>query len=282
MSAYRCNLVIPGFPKSGTSSFHQYLAQHPAICMSAPKEIHHFARSDRWARGPDGHNAIFGHAMGAERYFGESSTTYCIWPVAAERIAATLEGPKVIILMRHPVERTLSHYRWMHRLGLESRPLREALRADGDSFHPDRDVKGNYQGYLAFSRYADHVPRWEDLFAAEDLLLVSASDLADSPETTLARVHEFLGLPGQTLVKTEQINRTRDQQPVTYWRWASAMRAAIPRGFVGTLRRGPGLAELWSRASRPGVREPPTITEADRAWLDRTLESHVRFYEERW
>jgi len=248
--------------------------------MSSPKETHHFARSDRWARGADAHNAIFSHAMGAERYFGESSTTHCIWPVAAERIAANLDAPKVIILMRHPVERTLSHYLWMHRLGLESRPLLEALRADGDTFHPDRDINGNYRGYLVFSRYADHVARWEKLFGAEDLLLVSTSDLAASPETTLARVHEFLGLPGQALVKTEQINRTRDQQPARDRRWASVVRAAVPGELVGTLKRVPGLAELWSRASRPGVREPPPITEADRAWLERTLRSHVQFYEE--
>ena len=280
MSAYRCNLVIPG-PKSGTSSFHEYLAQHPAICMSLPKEHHYFARSDRWVRGADSHNAIFEHATGTERYFGELSTTYCIWPVAAKRIAANLEGPKVIILMRHPVERTLSHYLWMHRLGFESRPFLEALRTDGESFHPDRDVHGNYPGYLAFSRYADHVPRWEELFAAEDLLLVSTSDLADSPETTLARVHKFLGLPVQGLVKTEQINRTRDQQPVGYRRWASVVRAAIPRGLIEPLRRVPGLVDLWSRTSRPAVRKPPPIGEADLAWLDHALESHIRFYEER-
>jgi len=281
MSQYRCNLVIPGFPKSGTSSFHEYLAQHPAICMSNPKEPHHFARSDRWARGAYAHDAIFSHASGGERYFGESSTTYCIWAEAANRIAANLDAPKVIILMRHPVERALSHYRWMYRLGLESRPLLEALRADGDSFHPDQSVKGNYRGYLAFSRFADHVPRWEALFPPEDLRLVFASDLADSPQTTLARVHEFLGLPRHALAKTEQINRTRDQQPLRVRRWAWMVRATVPRTLIGTLKRVPGMPELWSRASRPGIRQPPPITEVEREWLNHTLEAHVQFYEER-
>ena len=49
IGACRCNLVIPGFPKSGTSSFHKYLARHPPVYMSRPREIHHFTRSDRWA-----------------------------------------------------------------------------------------------------------------------------------------------------------------------------------------------------------------------------------------
>ena len=72
-------------------------------------------------------------------------TTYRIFPVAAERIPANLEVSKALILMLHFAERTLSHNRWMDRLGRESRQL--------------------------------------------------------------------LGLLGQALVKTEQINRIRDQQP---------------------------------------------------------------------
>lgn len=279
--AYRCNLVVPGFPKSGTSSFHEYLAQHPAICMSRPKETHHFSQSDRWARGVEAHNAIFEHAAGNERYFGESSTTYCIWPEAAERIAENLRSPKVILLMRHPVARTISHYRWMHRLGLESRGFQDALRADGDSFHPDRDLNGNYRGYLSFSRYADHVPRWEAFFGADNLLLLSTSELADAPGSALARVHEFLGLAPQALTGTEQVNQTRDQRPVGHRRWAAVVRPAIPDALVQSLKRIPGLSELWSLTSRPSVREPPPITETDRTWLDQELEAHVGFYQER-
>ena len=281
MSEYRCNLVIPGFPKSGTSSFHEYLAQHPAICMSQPKEPHHFARSDLWARGPRAHDALFRHATGGELYFGESSTTYCIWPEAAERIAAKLETPKVIILMRHPVERTVSHYEWLHRLGLESRPFLEAMRADGDSFHPDRPVHGCYRGYLEFSRYADHWPRWEELFPPQDLMLLSTSDLARDPETTLAGVHEFLGLPLHAPLKTEQANRTRDQAPVLVRRWARMARAVVPESLITALRPMPGMRALWLRASRPDIREPAPIGEAEREWLERTLEAHVHFYEAR-
>lgn len=279
--AYRCNLVVPGFPKSGTSSFHEYLAQHPDVCMSRPKEIHHFTRSDRWAGGVEAHNAIFSHAEGTERYFGESSTTYCIWPEAGERIKAHLRSPKVILLMRHPVERAISHYAWMHQLGLESRPLREALHADGDSFHPDHNLNGNYRGYLIFSRYADHVPRWELLFGAENVLTLRTADLATSPASTLARAYDFLGLAPHTLVRTERVNQTRDQRPIGHRRWAAMLRPAIPDRAVQSLKRVPGLVALWSHASRPGVRRPPTITQDDRAWLEEELRDHIHFYHER-
>ena len=40
------NLYIPGAGKSGTSSLHEYLHQHPQVFMSRVKEPHYFSRSD--------------------------------------------------------------------------------------------------------------------------------------------------------------------------------------------------------------------------------------------
>lgn len=62
----------------------------------------------------------------AELYSSKSSATNCIWP-AANRTVSTREEPKVIIMMLHPVERTLSNYRRIYRLRLESRQLLQAL-----------------------------------------------------------------------------------------------------------------------------------------------------------
>ena len=56
---YRCNLIVPGFPKSGTSSLHDYLNLHPDICMSSPKECHFFAIENRYENGCKFHNKIF-------------------------------------------------------------------------------------------------------------------------------------------------------------------------------------------------------------------------------
>ena len=41
------NLFIVGHPRSGTSSLHYYLKQHPDIFMTAIKEPNYFARDFR-------------------------------------------------------------------------------------------------------------------------------------------------------------------------------------------------------------------------------------------
>ncbi|MEA3642075.1 MAG: hypothetical protein VBE63_19355, partial [Lamprobacter sp.] len=116
-----CNLVVPGFPKSGTSSLHEYLDLHPQINMSRHKESHFFAIEKHWNKGWDYHNSLFNISKDYS-YYGESSTIYCISEKSIERIQSSLKSPKFIFLLRHPVQRVLSHYRWLCALGLERRP----------------------------------------------------------------------------------------------------------------------------------------------------------------
>lgn len=42
-SLYTPDFIIPGFAKSGTSSLHEYLNQHPRILMSTIKEPHNYS-----------------------------------------------------------------------------------------------------------------------------------------------------------------------------------------------------------------------------------------------
>ena len=193
-SEYRCNLIVPGAAKSGTSSLHEYLDEHPLISMSSSKEPHHFCRDDLYARGAEPHNSLFDEKSEA-RYFGESSTGYLPWSAAAERICRDLESPKVIIVLRHPVERCFSHYRWRYRLGLEKRSFLDAVKEDGFGYHPGKPAQFGYMAYLEFSRYSKQCPVWEDAVGTANCLLLSSCDLFDHQEGTLTRCFDFLDLP---------------------------------------------------------------------------------------
>ena len=104
MSEYLCNLVIPGAAKSGTSSLHDLLDQHPEVNMSKPKEPQHFSFEDLYMRGAVAHNSLFRNDK-KYRYHGESSQCYMIHHVAMKRIKDSLSCPKIIIILRHPVDR---------------------------------------------------------------------------------------------------------------------------------------------------------------------------------
>ena len=195
---YTCNLLIPGAPKSGTTALHAALATHPQICMSRPKEPWFFF-GDRFEGGATRHNTLFAHAAQKAKIFGESSQGYFADPLSMDRIAEHLAAPKIILLLRHPVERALSQYRYDVRRGIETDPLEVALRDRGDDpTHVWDDRIGFYRstgGYLAFSRYARLVPAWQDRVGTGNVLLLRAEDMASDGAAVLARCHAFLGLP---------------------------------------------------------------------------------------
>ncbi|HEY9134269.1 MAG TPA: hypothetical protein VIM85_00570, partial [Pseudomonadales bacterium] len=76
------NLFIPGSAKSGTSSLHEYLNQHPDISMSSEKEPHFFCIK-RNKKEAFEYEKLFENE---KKYRGESSTGYMVFHGVPERI----------------------------------------------------------------------------------------------------------------------------------------------------------------------------------------------------
>lgn len=206
--SFLCNLIIPGAAKSGTTALHDTLDLHPKIQMSSSKEPHFFCRSDQFVRGSAYHNALFASHESKVEVFGESSTGYMIWPQAIDRIKRSLDRPKIILVLRDPVGRAISHYRWRFRLGLEKRDFLTALREDGYGYDPDRPDEFGYMAYLQFSQYATYCPMWLEAFGQENCLLISSRSLKSDFAGTAGRIAEFLGLGDATVLQSQETYRT--------------------------------------------------------------------------
>jgi hypothetical protein len=204
------NLFVPGAAKSGTSSLHEYLNQHPQIFMSSAKEPHYFSREDRFARGIEEYARLFD---GGEHcaFRGESSTTYMISRKAVERIGAFIGKPHFIFILRNPIDRIYSHYWWLRGQGFETRPFREAVLADmHDEPDPNVDIKRNgvYRYYFEFGRYAKWIGLYEATFGRKAIHIVLAEQLRSHPVKTINSCLSFLLLPTLPHLKTVQSNRT--------------------------------------------------------------------------
>ncbi|NIJ41632.1 hypothetical protein FHS78_001922 [Parvibaculum indicum] len=278
-SDYLCNLVVPGAAKSGTSSLHDYLGAHPMIAMSAEKEPHHFCRDDRYARGAQAHNALF-TSVPRLRYYGESSTGYLPWPVAAQRVAHDLDDPKALIVLRHPVARTFSHYRWRYRLGLERRSFLEALHADGFGYDPDRPDRFGYMAYLEFSQYARQVEAWEVALGASNCLLISAGDLQSDHASTMARCFGFLGLPPLEDVAARPDGAPRSNVTAVQGRRPPKAMAALARVLPKGLKDMRLYKSLKLGALRVGAPVPPAMmTDEERTFVETALADDIAWFE---
>ena len=130
--------------------------------------------------------SLFAGAGGC-RVIGESSTSYLADPEACRRIRETVPDARIIIMIRDPVERAVSHHLMYVREGWETRSLEQAV---DDEL---REGAAWAYAYLRNGRYHDDIKRYLDAFGDRVLVIVLEDFVRDVAEG-MAPVWEFVGL----------------------------------------------------------------------------------------
>lgn len=214
----RPSFFLLGASKAGTTSLHYYLAQHPDILMSDPKEPPFFRLE--YERGPDWYWRTYYRRYAGHRAVGDGAPQNLHLPFVAPRIAATAPDARLIVLCRDPVDRAVSAWRHNVRVGVEALPFAAAVEKNlrrlerGDTLDAEDSVRryleigrreGNaglqreYGFYVEPGHYADSIARYRRLFGADRQLLLFFDDLVADPAALSARVVSFLGLPAHPL-----------------------------------------------------------------------------------
>jgi Sulfotransferase domain len=182
---------IIGAAKTGTTSLHYYLDQHPEIQMSANKEPNFFSGPENGIPYPNGrvrdlaeYERLFDPAVGVR---GEASVGYTNFPRrkgVPERIKELVPEAKFIYLVRDPIARTVSQYH--HRVAVEGerRSLREALS----------DLSDPQSVYIGHSLYATQIDLYLRHFSQESMLVLDQTDLLTDRRATLRQIFAFLAV----------------------------------------------------------------------------------------
>jgi hypothetical protein len=209
------DFLVIGAQKAGTTALYAYLLRHPAIVGPSWKEVsffdRHYARGEAWYRGhfPNTlRRRAVARRTGAAPLAGEASPSYVFHPCVPARVAQLVPDVRLIVLVRNPVDRALSHYHHEVALGRESLSFEDAIEREDERMSGElermRDPSyfshawWNYT-YLARGRYAEQLERWLAVFPRERLLVVPSEDLLDRPADTYVRVLEFIGAPPHEL-----------------------------------------------------------------------------------
>ena len=231
---------VIGASKAGTTSLHHYLASHPEIEMTNPKEPHLLCGP------PDYGDRLFVYArilVGDTAIRGEVSPGYSAYPFDAEvpdRIKEIVPEARLVYVVRDPVERAIAHYAEHVIQRVEDRSVAEALDPDNPESR-----------YVAASRYATQAEAYLRRFAAERLLVVDSVDLRDRRRETLGRIFSHVGAdPGywDPAFEIEHYSRADDNTQRT--------RGEIALGRSALYRRAlrPLAPERLRRAVRLGTR----------------------------
>jgi len=179
--------LIIGAMKCATSSLHQYLAAHPDIAASTPKELDFFLAGRYAELGEAWYRRQFCTPPGALRAL-ESSPNYTKRhedPGVARRVAGLVPDAKLIYVLRDPLKRIESHY--VHSVGAGR------IRVGFDEALAD--IAGSR--LVQTSRYWWQLSAFLEHFPAEQIRVVSYERLASHPDAVVDEVLGFIGLdPG--------------------------------------------------------------------------------------
>ena len=206
--------IIAGAPKCGTTALYRYLLSHPQVLAPSPPsyEIGYF--SDYYDHELNWYRARFPLKTAAswrsKRAGGKTIVTcehtpfYVMHPLAAERMAATLPGAKIIILLRNPVDRAFSHYQHEFRSGQETLSFREAVAMENQRITGEvarmqsepgyRSPTYVRHAYLNQGEYKSKVERFFNHMSHDNIMVVQSERLFSRTQEILNEVVDFLHL----------------------------------------------------------------------------------------
>lgn len=189
----KVNLFVVGAPKSGTSSIYQLFRKLPEIFAPNQKEMHFFSQPDvlntyyNLERSPRSLTSYHKHFdfSSDRKYFCDCSPSYLHSADTAGKIFEYNAKAKIIIVLRNPVDRAISHYLMDRRYGLVEHDLLQILQ------NPNT-FSMYYDQYVANGFYARDVKPYQTLFPAENILILRYDELINTPKIALLELENFL------------------------------------------------------------------------------------------
>ena len=124
----------------------------------------------------------------------EKTTSYLESDLACAQIAEAFPRARIVVVLRDPVERALSHYAFSHAHGVEDLGVESALDPAAESRPWDTAaISVSPYRYLTRGRYMEGIRRWDDAFGPEAVHVAILEELIAEP-ARFADLEVALGL----------------------------------------------------------------------------------------
>ncbi len=212
----RPGYLVVGTKRGGSTSLAEWINLHPQVVPCRNNKGSRFFDIN-YRRGPAWYFSRFERPGDHDGIItGEASPYYMYHPAAPERMAKTLPDVKLIAVLRDPVERAWSQYRYEVSRGNETESFDRALdleperlRGERERLETDPSYEGfdyRHHGYLERGHYADQLAKIYKFFPETQVLVLQSERLFAEPHVELSRVWGFLGLDNVTLSGLQPLN----------------------------------------------------------------------------
>lgn len=201
MEPWSPDIIGIGAEKSATTWAWTILDQHPSIVMSQPKELNFF--NEHWDRGIAWYRQHF-RCDAVSQKCGEISPHYMDHPDSAARILELCPNARILIMLRNPYDRAVSHlFHDAHKLlGGVSTVTPEDLR--GLVLRDDR--------YLRRSLYGRALQPFIERFPRERLGIFYFESIRNNSRQLVEQLYQFCGVDAGFVPEqlNEKINESTD------------------------------------------------------------------------
>lgn len=241
------NLFLVGAEKSGTSFLAFYLSQHEEIFFPIIKEPQFFSKDvfpqypeekilwnlppSKWSkyrhiayiRDINLYLKLYDNAS-EQKYLADASVSYLYSKVAASEIFRFNPDSKILIILRHPIDRAFSAYKMDLTIGRVTLPFNEAIKIESR--------------YLERGFYYQQVKRYYDNFGKDKVMVMLFDDLKKDPQKLFDNIFSFLCIRRKKYDTFDKVNESLSPKSKTlnYFLYKSGLKFFISKYFPQKLK----------------------------------------------
>lgn len=192
---FKLNAFLVGAQKSATTSLYYWISQHPDICAPiSMKDFPYFAKDEFFEKGDSYLRQEYEkcNESSSSTTFVQGSVSYMFYPYSIQRIFDYNPASKLILVLRNPIDRAVSAYRYFVKMQKETETFEKAIEQEDERMQsPDFAVRSDL-AYLNHGLYGKQLQEIYEVFPKNQVLVLLYDELKNNPLLLTKRVFEFL------------------------------------------------------------------------------------------
>lgn len=275
-------LIVGGSTKCGTTSVFNYFEFHPQVSACQLKESRYFWKDDypllaasRNHNNVGSFSELFPDKNAPLRF--EATPDYLYSTASAEAIKSRLQDVKLVFILREPVDRLRSWYKFANLNGLIDASLSfndyiEIQKKDNDRATPQ------HLRALEQNRYAHFLKNYIELFGESHIKIMFYENLKKDPLSFCREICEFSGLES-TYFDAYEFRKFNVSAPVrnvnahTFFRKMKRSIRPVTRLFANSVRKkikwaGQHVEMAWTSANQSTITLNTELPAEQLLWLE--------------
>lgn len=203
------NTFLIGAQKCATSSLYSWLAQHPDVCAPmSVKDRGFFTQDEFYNQGFNYLSDYYKNEFNNEKIILQGSVHYIYFEKALSRIHQFNPNSKFILVLRNPIDRALSSYKYARKFYYETYNIEKAFELE-----PERLKSNDYQTlseltYKSHGLYFKQIQAFLKYFKRNQLKILFYEDISETPEVIVSEIFHFLNIDSSFAPQFNVLNIT--------------------------------------------------------------------------